>query len=105
MSNVVFAVTTGKDHAIWLGTENGVTRFKDGRFTSYKFGECPALKPFLHFTKIAAAIYWSARAAGLHIIRNDSTFTLPAEGNAICSFTNAPTAKSFWEQGKIICLQ
>jgi ligand-binding sensor domain-containing protein len=38
-SNIVKRILMGRDRTIWLGTQNGVTRLKNGIYTIYKLGD------------------------------------------------------------------
>ncbi|MGI0016989.1 MAG: ligand-binding sensor domain-containing protein, partial [Nitrososphaera sp.] len=83
-SNVVKRILLGRDHTIWFGTENGVTRLKNGVFSSYKFSNTlgPQEIYALYEDRWGDLLVGSAQA-GLHVIRNDSTLTLPTEEHII----------------------
>lgn len=79
-SNVVKRILIGRDDTIWFGTENGVTRLKNGIYSSFKLGNIAALQEVCALREDSwGNLLVGMWQFGLYIIRNDSVFTLPTE--------------------------
>ncbi|MCI0696061.1 hypothetical protein L0337_29180 [candidate division KSB1 bacterium] len=79
-SNVVKRILIGRDQTIWFGTENGVTRLKKGIYSSYKFGIFTESQEVLTLEEDRRGnLLVGCAQTGLHVVRNDSTFTLPTD--------------------------
>ncbi|MCI0611535.1 hypothetical protein L0244_00955, partial [bacterium] len=79
-SNVVKRIVIGRDRTIWFGTQNGVTRLKNGVYLSYKLGDLTASQEILALHEDRAGnLLVGNEQSGLHVIRNDSVFSLPME--------------------------
>lgn len=95
-SNVVYTVLISKDHTIWFGTEAGLTRLKNGVFTSYRFsGNQYDQKIISIHENKQGNLLIGRRDYSLTIFRNDSLYTLLSKGYWI---------HCFWERasGEII---
>lgn len=88
VNNVVFLVVIGKDHTIWFGTENGLSRRKEGAFTNYTSanGLIHNWIMALHEDRRGNLLIGTGGSA-LNVFKNDSILTFPvSSGYEILSF-------------------
>ncbi len=84
-SNVVKHLLISRDRTIWFGTENGLTRLRDGIYASYQFGDPSGSQEILALQEDGSGnVLVGSHQPGLHIVRADSTFTLPLAHSVFC---------------------
>ena len=79
-SNVVKRILIGRDRTLWLGTENGLTRMRDGDFSNFRLGNTAGGQEILALHEDPSGdVLAGSNQSGLHVVRHDSVFTLPLD--------------------------
>lgn len=83
-SNIVQHIVTARDHTIWFGTENGLTRFKDGVFTTMQLGGLPHTQSIYALLEDDyGSLLIGRRHTGLEVLMSDSLHTFPTKNGTV----------------------